>query len=257
MIRKIVRIHEEKCNGCELCVKACHEGAIVMVDGKARLVSDKYCDGFGDCLPACPTGAIEIIERDADEYSQEAVDERLKALAKSTAKTANEAGFGMAPPQGGCPGKMQQVLKPKAESKSESESSGSVNDNVDGPMNMPSELMQWPVQLRLINPQASFLEGADVLIAADCTAFAYANIHQEFMKDRVTIIGCPKLDDQGANLEKLTAIFKGNRIKSVLVLRMEVPCCSGIVGVTKDAIQASGKVIPYAEVTISTKGERL
>lgn len=255
MIRKIVKIHEEKCNGCELCVKACHEGAIIMVDGRARLVSDKYCDGFGDCLPACPTGAIEIIERDADEYSQEAVDERLKELAKSTAKTANEAGFGMVPPQGGCPGKMQQVLKPKQDSQANVQADK--GGDVAGSGHMPSELMQWPVQLRLINPQAAFLEGADVLIAADCTAFAYANIHQDFMKDRVTIIGCPKLDDQGANLEKLTAIFKGNRIKSVLVLRMEVPCCTGIVNVTKDAIQASGKVIPYAEVTISTKGERL
>lgn len=236
MIRKIIKIHEEKCNGCGICVSACHEGAIVMENGKAKLISDQYCDGLGDCLPGCPMDAIELIERDADAYSQEAVDARLASLSKL-------------PSAGGCPGKMQQTLKVSGTviEKSSADEKG---------IPLASELMQWPVQLMLINPEASFLHQADLLIAADCTAYAYANMHQEFMKDRMTIIGCPKLDDQQANLTKLTSIFTKNTIKSVLVIRMEVPCCSGLVGVTKEAIAASGKVIPYAEVTITTKGER-
>lgn len=261
MKRKIIQIHEDKCVGCGLCVAACHEGAIEMVDGKAKLISDQYCDGLGDCLPACPTDAIEIIERDAAEYSQEAVDAKMAAEKKadnpfsthsSTSHFNLESGV-KAPHMGGCPGSMQRSLKQETETAKPVEKlQGSELSS-----ELSSELRQWPVQLKLVNAGAAFLNQADILIAADCTAYAYADFHKKFMKNRVTIIGCPKLDDNQYNIDKLTEIFTKNEIRSVLVTRMEVPCCSGIVSAVKTALKNCGKIIPYAEVTLSTDGKIL
>ncbi len=243
MKRKIISIDENLCNGCELCVKACHEGAIQMVDGKARLVSDQYCDGLGDCLPACPTGAIRMIEREAEEYSQEAVDRRLEAL--KAPKASQE------PMPCGCPGTMAKTLQrpmmpPKLERKPEPIAEGEI----------PSQLTQWPVQLKLINPGADYLKGAELLIAADCTAFAYGAFHRDFIQGRITLIGCPKLDDNQFYAEKLAEIFRTAQPKSITVVRMEVPCCSGIVQSVKQAMLNSGVIVPYDEVTIGIDGSR-
>lgn len=243
MKRKIISIDENLCNGCELCVKACHEGAIQMVDGKARLVSDQYCDGLGDCLPACPTGAIRMIEREAEEYSQEAVDKRLESLKPQQASPE--------PMPCGCPGTMAKTLQrpvmpPKLERKPEPVAAGEI----------PSQLTQWPVQLKLINPGADYLKGADLLIAADCTAFAYGAFHRDFIQGRITLIGCPKLDDNQFYAEKLAEIFKTAQPKSITVVRMEVPCCSGIVQSVKQAMLNSGVIVPYSEVTIGIDGSR-
>lgn len=235
MKRKIVEIDREKCNGCELCVSACHEGAIQMVDGKAELVSDMYCDGLGDCLPACPTDAIKIIERDADEYSQEAVDERLKELKKEEPC--------------GCPGSRAMAIEQKK----------SVNREVvleETTENVPSKLTTWPVQINLVNPGAPYLKGADILIAADCTAFAYGNFHKDFIEGRVCLIGCPKLDNNAYYAQKLADIFANNEINSITVVRMEVPCCSGIVQSVKAAMLNAGTIVPYNEVIIGLDGEK-
>ena len=203
MIRKIIHIDEEKCNGCGICAEACHEGAIEMIDGKAKLVRENFCDGFGDCLPACPTGAITFEEREAPEYDEAAVKVHQR---------------------------MQDDVKPV------------------------SRLAQWPCQIKLVPIQAPFFDGAKLLIAADCTAFAYADLHEEFMKGRVTIIGCPKLDDIDYT-EKLTAIIRSNNIQSVTIIRMEVPCCGGLQRAAENALKASGKFIPWQVVTISRDGE--
>lgn len=245
MKRKIVSIDESLCNGCELCVKACHEGAIQMVDGKAQLVSDQYCDGLGDCLPACPTDAIRIIERDADEYSQEAVDLRL-AIINTPAIEAVE------PMPCGCPGIMaKKILKPLSntpilEPKPAEPAAGDI----------PSQLSQWPIQLKLVNPQADYLKNADILIAADCTAFAYGAFHRDFIQGRITMIGCPKLDDNQYYVEKMAEIFRINLPKSITVVRMEVPCCGGMVTAVKQAMLNSGVIVPYNEVTIGIDGSR-
>lgn len=246
MKRKIVSIDQDLCNGCELCVKACHEGAIQMVNGKAQLVSDKYCDGLGDCLPACPTDAIRIIERDADEYSQEAVDQRLAQLKASEVKAASE------PMPCGCPGTMaKKILKPASvppvlDRKPEASAAGDTS----------SQLSQWPVQLKLVNPSADYLKNANLLIAADCTAFAYGAFHRDFIQGRITLIGCPKLDDNQFYIEKLAEIFKINQPESITVVRMEVPCCGGIVTAVKQAMLNSGVIVPYNEVTIGIDGSR-
>lgn len=199
MIRKIIQIDTEKCNGCGLCAKACHEGAIGMVDGKAKLLRDDYCDGLGDCLPACPVNAISFTVREAAAYDEAAV------LAKK--------GKG-------------------------------------------SQLQQWPVQIRLVPVEAPFFQGADLLVAADCTAYAYAEFHKEFIRGRVTLVGCPKLDSVDY-AEKLTEILRNNEIRSVTVVRMEVPCCGGMENAVKRALQASGKFLPWQVVTISTDGKLL
>lgn len=203
MVRKIIRINEEKCNGCGACASACHEGAIEMIDGKAKLTRENYCDGLGDCLPACPTNAITFEEREAPAYDEAAV----------------------------------MAAKQKKERTS-------------------SQLSQWPVQIKLVPVRAPYFEGANLLIAADCTAYAYGNFHNEFMCNRVTLIGCPKLD-QVDYTEKLTEILKNNSINSVTIVRMEVPCCGGIEYAAKRALQASGKLIPWQVVTISTEGKIL
>ncbi len=241
MKRKIVTIDRELCNGCELCVNACHEGAIQMVDGKAELISDIYCDGLGDCLPACPTGAIEIIERDADEYSQEAVDALLKEKKKTEQK--KEKPFV-------CPGTMAKKIERKESVVEEKKADAPISTAGQ----RPSELRQWPVQLNLVHPQAEYLDGANLLVAADCTAYAYGDFHKDFVKDHVVVIGCPKLDDNAYYAEKLTEILSKNNLKSITVVRMEVPCCGGIVSAIKTAMLQSQTIIPYKEVTITIDG---
>ena len=206
MIRRIIEIDEDKCNGCGACAAACHEGAIGMVDGKAKLLRDDYCDGLGDCLPTCPTGAIRFVEREAAAYDEQAVLENQKKAAPAVSQ--------------------------------------------------PSQLAQWPCQIKLVPVNAPYFQAAKLLIAADCTAYAYANVHQEFMRGKVTIIGCPKLDDVDYS-EKLTQILENNDIKSVTILRMEVPCCGGLEMAAKKALKESGKFIPWQVVTISIDGKIL
>ena len=232
MIRTIINIDEELCFGCGLCADACHEGAIGMRNGKAVLLREDYCDGLGDCLPACPANAISFVEKEAAAYNEAAVIEnKLRALKK----------FDIMEPHAGCPGQEAKVLHDDEE----------IAEEV--PLNVKSHLNQWPCQIKLVPINAPYFEGADVLIAADCTAFAYANVHQEFMKGKITLIGCPKLDDVNY-AEKLTAIVRDNSIKSVTVLRMQVPCCGGIQFATEKAIKDAGKDLPYEVVTISTDG---
>jgi len=236
MIRKIIEIDEEKCNGCTLCATACHEGAIGMVNGKAKLLRDDYCDGLGDCLPVCPTGAIKFVEREAAKFDKEAVLENMKI---------KEEHGGMLPC--GCPGTESKEF---ARRELKEESPQTFSNEID------SQLRQWPVQIKLVPANAPYFQNANLLVAADCTAYAYGNFHSKFMKNKVTLIGCPKLDDVYYG-EKLTEIIKNNDIKSVTVVRMEVPCCGGIENAVKDALKASGKFIPWQIVTISTDGKIL
>ena len=234
MVRKIIKIDEEKCNGCGLCAKACHEGAIGMVDGKAKLLREDYCDGLGDCLPACPTGAITFEMREAPAYDEAAV---LRA------KAEKEKAKGPLPC--GCPGSQVRAIRREAAPAASAPAAP-----------VQSQLSQWPVQIKLVPVNAPYFDGANLLIAADCTAYAYANFHQEFIRNRITLIGCPKLDS-GSYAEKLTQIIAENNIKSVTIVRMEVPCCGGIEIAAKQALQASGKFIPWQVVTISRDGRIL
>ena len=237
MVRKIIRINEEKCNGCGLCASACHEGAIDMVNGKAKLVRENFCDGFGDCLPNCPAGAISFEEREAPEYDENAVKKAQEAKKMEEMKHAH--------PTGGCPGsRMMQFTHTE-----ETETPVMTGKPV-------SRLAQWPCQIKLVPTQAPFFDGAKLLIAADCTAYAYANMHEEFMRGKVTIIGCPKLDDVDYT-EKLTAIIRDNDIQSVTIVRMEVPCCGGLQRAAENALRSSGKFIPWQVVTISRDGNIL
>ncbi len=227
MLRKIIKIDEKKCNGCGACAAACHEGAIEMVDGIARLVREDYCDGLGDCLPACPTNAITFEEREAPEYNEEAV--REAKIKKHGAKLPC-----------GCPGTQSKAIKRDTVAANRSAA-------------VTSQLSQWPCQIKLVPMNAPYFEGANLLVAADCTAFAYGNFHNEFIRNHITLIGCPKLDE-GDYAEKLTRIIASNNIKSVKIVRMEVPCCAGLENAVKRALQASGKFIPWQVITISTDG---
>ncbi|WMJ79719.1 4Fe-4S dicluster domain-containing protein [Clostridium sp. MB40-C1] len=243
MKRKIISIDENKCNGCGLCVKACHEGAIELINGKAKLVSDQYCDGLGDCLPACPTDAIKIIEREAEGYNEEAVKRRIEESKKKQDSLAC-----------GCPGTMAKMIQRSSRQNEE----GNIivaKENLLGEYKTESELRQWPVQIKLINGRASYLDNADLLIAADCTAYAYADFHKDFIKGRITMVGCPKLDDNEYYKEKFIEILSSNNIRSIKVVRMSVPCCTGIVNSVKRAMLESNVIVPYSEVIIDTDGK--
>lgn len=235
MIRKIIQIDEEKCNGCGACADACHEGAIGMVNGKATLLRDDYCDGLGDCLPTCPTGAISFVEREAAAYDEKAVQEHMQ---KKNAQTIASAGS-----HTGCPGSRMQQFKRQ-------ETASPI------PAQVNSQLGQWPCQIKLVPVSAPYFNGAKLLIAADCSAYAYARMHDDFMRGKITLIGCPKLDSIDYS-EKLTQIIQSNDIQSVTVVRMEVPCCGGLEMAAKKALQASGKFIPWQVVTISVDGRIL
>ncbi|MEW5920095.1 MAG: 4Fe-4S binding protein [Bacillota bacterium] len=244
MKRKIVFIDEEKCNGCGLCIPACHEGAIQIIDGKARLVADKLCDGLGDCLGECPEGAITIDERDAEAYDEAAVEEHLAGLKRSQASGGCAAAF--AEPNLPC-------ACPSSQVKTITRENGVDQAGAEG--YSPSFLSQWPVQLGLVQPQAKFLQGADLLIAADCVPFAFGDFHRRFLKGKSLVIACPKLDDIQAHLEKLAAIFKTADIRSVHVIIMEVHCCSALKRVVEMALDYAGKKIPLQETVISITGE--
>ena len=231
MIRKIIKIDDDKCIGCGACADACHEGAIEMINGKAKLTREDYCDGLGDCLPACPTDAISFEEREAPAYDEVAV------LAAKNKKSANKLPCG-------CPGTQSRAIHRQS------------TDCAAPAAVAESQLSQWPVQIKLVPVNAPYFVGANLLVAADCTAYAYANFHKKFIRNRITLIGCPKLDG-GDYAEKLTAIIAKNDIKSVTVVRMEVPCCGGIENAVKRALMASGKFIPWQVVTISTDGRIL
>ena len=233
MVRKIIKINEEKCNGCGLCAQACHEGAIGMVNGKAKLLREDYCDGLGDCLPACPTGAITFEMREAPAYDEQAV------KAAQQAKQAEKA-----PLPCGCPGSQSKTI---------------VRENSAAPASqspVTSQLRQWPVQIKLVPVKAPYFDGANLLIAADCTAYAYGDFHNRFIKNHITLIGCPKLDE-GDYTQKLTEIIRQNDIRSVTIVRMEVPCCGEIQMAAQNALQASGKFIPWQVVVIGTDGRIL
>ena len=235
MIRRIIEIDQNKCNGCGACASACHEGAIGMVNGKAKLLRDDYCDGLGDCLPACPEDAITFVEREAAAYDEEAV---------LAAKLAKEEKLPC-----GCPGSAVQTISCQTDT-------AAAEKNAAKEKPAKSHLRQWPVQMKLAPVSAPWLDGAKLLIAADCTAYAYADFHKDFMKNNVTLVGCPKLDAVDYSI-KLTEILRRHDIKSITVVRMEVPCCGGIEFAVKNALQESGKRIPWNVVTISVSGEIL
>ena len=270
MIRKIIHIDEEKCNGCGLCANACHEGAIDIVDGKAKLVRENFCDGFGDCLPNCPTGAITFEEREAPAYDDAAV-KKTQEEQRSTAMTMSMEEImqiedenerrklmmakikeeGKAMPHAGCPGSCSMQLRREVQEAEEEKAAPATTS-----ARPVSRLNQWPCQIKLLPTQAPFYDGAKLLIAADCTAYANANMHEDFMKGKITLIGCPKLDAVDYS-EKLTEIIRDNDIKSVTIVRMEVPCCGGLQRAAETALRNSGKFIPWQVVTISRDGRIL
>ena len=232
MRRKIIKIDESKCNGCGLCASACHEGAIGIVDGKAKLLRDDYCDGLGNCLPVCPTEAISFEEREAVAFDESAVRGNMENKQPETLAC-------------GCPGTYSKSINREC-----------CAETVEEKTTVKTHLNQWPVQIKLIPPAAPYFNNANLLVAADCTAYAYGNFHNDYMRNRITIIGCPKLDEVDYS-EKLNVILKTNEIKSVTVVRMEVPCCGGIESAVKTALQNCGKLIPWQVVTISTDGRIL
>jgi len=248
MIRKIVQIDQEKCDGCGICVPSCAEGAIRIIDGKAEIAADNLCDGLGACLGDCPKDAITIIEREADHFDEAAVEKHLEA----SSHAPHAAHAPSAPPAvhgaqgGGCPGSRAVSFTPVPVVAAEAAGSLAVR---------PSQLAQWPVQLHLVPTSAPYFQDADLLITADCVPFAYADYHKDFLAGKSVVIACPKLDDNNAYLVKLTELFRVSRIKSITVLKMEVPCCGGIAMVAQQALTASGKEIPLKVVTISIRGE--
>lgn len=253
MFRRIIKINEEKCNGCGACAAACHEGAIQMVDGIAKLIRDDYCDGLGDCLPACPTNAISFEEREALPYDEVAVKTAQILKMVKEQQATNAAGEHVQPKvlPCGCPGTQSKTIK--RETTTQQATEGNYPTQTTTYVPVTSQLSQWPVQIKLVPINAPYFDGANLLIAADCTAYAYGNFHNEFIKNRITLIGCPKLDE-GDYTDKLTQIIANNDIKSVTIVRMEVPCCGGIESAAKNALQASGKFIPWQVVTVTTDG---
>ena len=253
MIRKIVHIDQEKCDGCGLCVPSCAEGAIKIVDGKAQIAADNLCDGLGACLGECPQDAITIIEREADEFDEEAVEQHLHAEGAAPAKHGHghdaghhghaHGGHHGHAHGGGCPGSRVQSFAPAPDTPAPA--AGAIQ----------SQLAQWPVQLHLVPVTAPYFKDAELLITADCVPFAYANYHQDFLQGKAVVIGCPKLDDNNAYVTKLTELFRVSGVKGITVLRMEVPCCGGIVMAARQALAASGMDIPFREVTVSIRGE--
>ncbi len=241
VMRKIIQIDEEKCDGCGQCVPSCAEGAIDIVDGKARIVADKYCDGLGACLGDCPNDALTIVEREADDFNEEAVEKYLKEKKQATPPAQSVPG--------GCPSAQIQNFIPSTPCQAANAPSAQSSAS--------SELSHWPIQIHLVPPTAPFLKGADLLIAADCTPVAYPNFHQDFLKGKVVMIGCPKFDDVDEYIQKFTDIFREAEIKSVTSVVMEVPCCSGLPMIIKKAMETAGKDIPLEEVVISTRGEHL
>lgn len=263
MKRQIITIDKEKCNGCGLCVNACHEGAIALEGGKAVLVRDDYCDGLGNCLPACPTGAITFEEREAAAYDEEAVRRNMAAREAVKAEVREETPCGCPgtrarllarSPAGASAGRLSPAPAPVAGGSASA--AGSPSAGAASGTGAESELTQWPVQIKLVPVRAPWFNGANLLIAADCSAYAYAAFHRDFIRNHITIIGCPKLD-QGDYTEKLTAILTENDIKSLTIVRMEVPCCGGLAHAATEALRASGKFIPWQVVTISTDGKKL
>ena len=250
MLRRIIQINPELCNGCGICVTACHEGAIALIDNKAVLTRDDYCDGLGDCLPNCPTSAITFIEKDTLAYDDAAVKANIarKKLEAEKEQRTNDLLHAMAEESScGCPGSHARSLPKQPSIANVIKTSSS---------SIASQLSSWPVQLQLVSPKASFFHDADLLIAADCSAYSYANFHQDFMKDKVTLIACPKLDD-AAYVDKLAQIFSSNNIHSVTVVRMEVPCCGGLTSIVKQALSQSNQQIPFHVTTLSCDGQVL
>lgn len=243
--RKIIQIDEDKCNGCGLCVPSCAEGAIQLIDGKARLVSETYCDGLGACLGECPVGAITIEEREAVEFDEKAVKSHLKSLNYKSGAVEPAELFSAAAHSGGCPGSLSRTLELPEEAKESPEAS----------VRAPSRLANWPVQLKLAPVMAPYFEGADILLSADCVPFASADFHRRFMAGRTVLVGCPKLDDNAFYREKLSAIFKQNEIRSVEVVVMEVPCCSGLAFLAGEALKDSGREIPVKITLVGIRGE--
>jgi ferredoxin len=262
MVRKIVEIDREKCNGCGACANACKEGAIGMVDGKAMLLKDDYCDGLGNCLPTCPMDAIHVVEREAADFDEAAVAVHMEEKKKESEMQANADANkqqtlhqmqGFSHPHGGCPGSAMRNMAERRDAAAHEQQAGVQAATL---ADLTSKLSMWPVQIKLLPIRAPFFEDANLLIAADCSAYAYGNFHNEFIKNRVCLIGCPKLDDIDYT-EKLTEIIRQNNIKSVTIVRMEVPCCGGLEMAAKNALQASGKFIPWQVVTISIDGRKL
>ena len=273
MVRRVIHIDQEKCNGCGICANACHEGAIGIVDGKAQLLRDDYCDGLGDCLPTCPTGAITFVEREAAAYDEAAVkahmERRKQEQAATQASDTHSSAVQEASASTGCPGsRARQIVHEETPaftgcpgSRSQQidhaeEAAEAAQNEAAAPFSMQSQLTNWPVQIKLAPVRAPYFNHARLLIAADCTAYAYANFHQEFLKGKVALIGCPKLDDVDYS-EKLTEIISNNDIQSVTIVRMEVPCCGGLQHAAMTALQNSGKFIPWQVVTISIDGKIL
>lgn len=272
MIRRVINIDEDKCNGCGICVNACHEGAIGLVDGKAKLIRDDYCDGLGDCLPTCPTGAITFVEREAVPYNEAAVMENKKRNQQANNNDGNNnnnnnggnnnigssnnnidnSGHAVAHVHSGCPGSMMRSLRNRNINDSVSENDG-ITGNQAMPCAIQSRLENWPVQIKLAPVNAPYFKNAKLLIAADCAAYAYAGFHDKFIKDKITLIGCPKLDSTDYS-DKLSEILRYNDIKSITVVRMEVPCCGGLAHAAMEALRKSEKMIPWNVVTISLDG---
>lgn len=238
--RRIVQINEELCDGCGICVPACAEGAIQVVEGKARLTAERYCDGLGACLGECPKGALEVVEREAEEFDEEAVEEHLQAL-RTQAESAMACG---------CPSSQIQSFEP-------GKSCEQANQPLQQRSPMGSALTHWPIQIRLVPPNAPFLKGADLLVVADCSALAYPEIHRDFLEGRVVLMGCPKFDDASLYVERFKEIFAKAGVKSVTVLTMEVPCCQGLPMMVRKGMELAGKSIPMEQVVISTRGEVL